>query len=330
MKIIRVRNLSKVYKTYKRKEGLLAAFLSLFNRKYVEKTAAKDVSFDIDEGEIVGFIGPNGAGKSTVIKMMTGILVPTSGEIKVLDFVPFEQREEYVKHIGVVFGQKSQLWWDIPPIDAFSLLKDIYQIPEKEFKQRLDYMINLLNLKDISETPVRNLSLGERMRCELVAALLHNPKVVFLDEPTIGLDVVAKEHIRKFIKDVNKKYHTTFIVTTHDMNDIEELCERIIIIDKGKLVYDGLLEKLRKKYLKSKILTVVLEAPYRKKFIMSGTKTTKSDEYTISIKVNLEKQKLSHVIQKLLDHYMIADISIEEISVEEVIKKIYGGSDVGL
>ena len=325
METIQVRNLSKVYKTYQRKEGIVAAFLSLFKRKYVIKKAVSNVNFDIHKGEVVGFIGPNGAGKSTVIKMMTGILVPTSGEIKALGFVPFEEREKYVKHIGVVFGQKTQLWWDIPPIDAFYLLKDIYQIPEKDFKQRLNYMITLLNLKDISKTPVRNLSLGERMRCELIAALLHNPEIVFLDEPTIGLDVVAKEKIRDFIKEINKKYRTTFIVTTHDMNDIEELCKRVIIIDKGKLVYDGLLEKLRKKYLKNKIVNVVLEVPYRKKFVMSGTKTKKVDDYTISIRVDLGKQKLSHVIQKLLDHYLIVDINIEEISVEEVIKKIYGG-----
>jgi len=325
MEIIEVRNLSKVYKTFRRKEGIIAAFLSLFNRKYVTKKAVSNVNFDIHKGEVVGFIGPNGAGKSTVIKMMTGILVPTSGTVKALGFVPFEEREKYVKHIGVVFGQKTQLWWDIPPIDAFYLLRDIYDVPEKQFKERLNYMIKILKLKKIVETPVRNLSLGERMRCELIAALLHNPEIVFLDEPTIGLDIVAKEHIRAFIKHINQKYKTTFIVTTHDMDDIEELCKRVIVIDYGKIIYDGLLETLRKRYLKNKIINIVLAKPYTKKFVMNGAKVSKIDEYNISIKVDLDKQNVSNIIGKLLHSHNVVDLCIDEIGIKEVIKKIYGG-----
>ncbi|MBU0461274.1 MAG: ATP-binding cassette domain-containing protein, partial [Nanoarchaeota archaeon] len=237
--VIEVKNLKKVYKTHKRGEGLLNAFKSIIKRKFEYKHALKGVSFKIDEGEIVGLIGPNGAGKSTTIKALSGILFPTSGTVKVLNYVPWENRVKYVANIGVVFGQKHQLVWDLPPIDTFALNKDIYNIPEADFRRRENHMIELLNLKDVVTTPARDLSLGERMKCQLIAALLHNPKLVFLDEPSIGLDVIAKDLMRDFIVDINKREKTTFIITTHDMQDIERLCKRVIIINHGEIVYDG-------------------------------------------------------------------------------------------
>ena len=323
MAIINVNNLKKVYKTYERKEGLLAAFVSLFKRKYKEVVAAKNVSFEINEGEVVGFIGPNGAGKSTVIKMLTGLLHPTAGDLSVMNYTPFKDRHKYVQNIGVVFGQKSQLWWDLPPVDAFALLKEIYGVPEKEFNKRLKYMTKMLEIEKIGKTPVRNLSLGERMRCEVIAALMHNPKVVFLDEPTIGLDVVAKDRIRAFIKDVNKKYNTTFIITTHDMDDIEELCKRVIVIDRGTLIYDGLLENLKKKYIKYKVILVEFGSPVKKCLKLKGIETNCKDDYHMEIKLDISIAKISKIIAKVMKNYPVKDIIISEPKIEEIIKTMY-------
>ncbi|MBW3004058.1 ATP-binding cassette domain-containing protein, partial [Candidatus Woesearchaeota archaeon] len=223
--IIEVKNLKKVYKTHKREQGLANAIKSLIRRKYVVKEALSGVSFSINKAEIVGLIGPNGAGKSTTIKALSGVLYPTSGSVRVMNFTPWKDRETYVRHLGVVFGQKHQLYWDIPALDTFYLYKDLYSLDEKEFKQRLDYMIKYLDVEEVVKKPVRDLSLGERMKCKIIASLIHNPELVFLDEPSIGLDVIAKDKLRDFILGVNKRYGTTFIVTTHDMQDIEKLCK---------------------------------------------------------------------------------------------------------
>ncbi|MBW3022721.1 ATP-binding cassette domain-containing protein [Candidatus Woesearchaeota archaeon] len=321
--IIDIKNLKKTFKTHERGSGIANALKSLFKRKYVTKQALKGISFSIEEGEIVGFIGPNGAGKSTAIKAMSGVLYPTSGKIKIMDFVPWKEREEYVKDIGVVFGQKHQLYWDLPAIDTFSLHKSIYEIPDEDYKKRLDYMIELLDMKKIIKVPVRDLSLGERMKCQIVAALLHNPKIVFLDEPTIGLDVVAKDRLRDFIKEVNQKQGTTFIITTHDMGDIEKLCKRIIIINHGKIVYDGLLEKIRRFYINRKIFEVKLESKLDKKFHLPHCTVSESGEYSMTIEADTGKTSIRNVIDHLITNFEIADITISDPPIEEIIQIIY-------
>ena len=231
--MIRVENLTKEFKINKKYPGFKGAIKSFFSTEHITKRAVDDISFEINDGEIVGYIGANGAGKSTTIKMMTGILTPTSGKVTVNGITPYENREKNAKNIGVVFGQKTQLWWDLPISETFSLLKDIYDISDNDFEERMNFFKKVLGLEEFFLNPVRTLSLGQRMRADLAAALIHNPQVIYLDEPTIGLDVVVKESVRKAIKEINKKYGTTIILTTHDLNDIEELCNRIIILNKG-------------------------------------------------------------------------------------------------
>ena len=320
--VIVVKNLKKTYKTHEREPGLINAVKSLFHRKYEYKEALKGISFEVEEGEILGLIGPNGAGKSTAIKALSGVLFPSSGEVKVLDFIPWKDRIKYVKHIGVVFGQKEQLWWDIPAIDTFYLHKDLYEIDDKEFEKRLKHMVKILQIEDIMKTPVRDLSLGERMKCKIVAALIHNPKLVFLDEPTIGLDIISKERFVDFVKDVNKKYNTTFIVTTHDMQDIERLCKRIIIINHGEIIYDGYLEHVRKKYLKKKVIDVKLEDD-KIDFKMEGCKILQKTKYEIRIELDLEKNSIKNLVNYLLSNFNIVDITVQDPSIEEIIKIIY-------
>ena len=247
-KIIQVKNISKQFKISKRGAGMKNAIKSFIKREYQTINALDDVNFSIKKGEIVGYIGPNGAGKSTTIKIMCGILVPTSGECTVDGYIPWKDRKKYVKNIGVVFGQRSQLWWDVPPIDSFELLKDIYAIPQKEYEEKLKELTESLDLEEIKNIPTRQLSLGQRMRCEIAVALLHNPQILFLDEPTIGLDAVSKLSLRKCIKKINEKTNLTIILTTHDMQDIEALTNRIILIGKGKILYDGSLEEIKNKY----------------------------------------------------------------------------------
>ena len=257
--MIDVEGLKKYYKIAKRDKGLLQTMRGLFNRKYEIRKAVDDISFQIKKGEIVGFIGPNGAGKSTTIKMLSGILYPDEGKLGVNGFVPYKQRKQYVKNIGVVFGQKTQLNWDLPLIESFELMKFIYKIPQEKYEKNLHKFVKLLDMEDFINQPVRQLSLGQRMRGDIVAALLHSPEVVFFDEPTIGLDVVAKEKIRDFIKYMNKTEQTTIIFTTHDMQDIEKVCDRLIIIDSGKKVYDGSIDEIKTKYAYSKTVEMLLE-----------------------------------------------------------------------
>ena len=244
MALIEARGLTKVFKLFRRREGVSGAFRDLFVREYRNLRAVDGIDFVVEEGEMVGYIGANGAGKSTTIKMLTGILVPTSGTVVVKGYVPHKDREVYTRNIGVVFGQRSQLWWDIAVIESFKLLRRIYDIPQEEYDQRLKKFDDILELSPLLHLPVRKLSLGQRMRCDLTAALLHNPAILFLDEPTIGLDVLAKSKIRDFLKEINKEYKTTVILTTHDLGDIEALCPRVAIIDRGKMLYDGSLENL--------------------------------------------------------------------------------------
>lgn len=248
MAIIEAKDLTKDFKVFKRREGVWGAFQDLFHREYSTLKAVNKINFAVQKGEMVGYIGANGAGKSTTIKMLTGILVPTSGYLQVNGFVPHKERQEYTRDIGVVFGQRSQLWWDIAVIESFQLLGRIYRVPKEEFNKRLDKFSDILDLGQLLHRPVRKLSLGQRMRCELAAALLHNPAILFLDEPTIGLDVLAKVKIRDFLKEINEEFETTVILTTHDLGDIEALCSRVAIIDKGKMLYDGALSVLRQQW----------------------------------------------------------------------------------
>jgi ABC-2 type transport system ATP-binding protein len=246
--LISLDGISKSFKIAQRSAGLRQAMKALFVREYSQVNALDDISFSIDEGEIVGYIGPNGAGKSTTIKVMSGILVPDGGACSIMGYTPWKDRVAYVRNIGVVFGQRSQLWWDVPVIDSFELLRDIYKVPASEYRSNLEQLVDTLDLSNLVQTPVRQLSLGQRMRCEIAASLLHSPKILFLDEPTIGLDAVSKLAVREFIKTVNKEKGVTVILTTHDMNDIEALAGRILMIGKGRLLYDGKLDELRSRF----------------------------------------------------------------------------------
>lgn len=322
--VIEVSGLTKTFEKEKRKEGIGGALVRLVRQRKETLYAVRDMSFTIDEGEIVGYIGPNGSGKSTTIKMLTGILTPTAGAIRVFGRDPLRQRKENARDIGVVFGQRTQLWWDLPVKESFGLYKSVYDIPDKTYKENLRIFSNILGLDKLLDTPVRKLSLGQRMRCDLALALMHNPKIVYLDEPTIGLDLNAKEQMREFIKKINRERRTTVILTTHDMGDIEELCKRVIIIDKGKKIYDGPLEIVRKRFGGTKTITVEFaKAP--KKLNVPGAKVISHAGTVAKLKVDTKKVKSAHVVASLLSKYDIHDINVEETSIEDVIKKIYAG-----
>jgi ABC-2 type transport system ATP-binding protein len=324
--IIKIKNIKKEFKEQKRGAGFVESVKALLSREHKMKSALKGVNLEVRKGEVLGLIGPNGAGKSTLIKIMTGVLFPTSGDANIMGFVPWKDRINYVANIGVVFGQKSQLFWDLPALDTFELHKDLYKIPQKEFYERRDYMIKKLDIGEIVKKQVRQLSLGERMRCELILALLHNPKIVFLDEPTIGLDIIAKDKIREFVKEFNQREGTTFIITTHDMSDIEELCERIVIINHGGIVYDGLLEKVRKKFSGKKIVDCkFVEKINENKFKFKGCEMMKKNDYEITFELDIKKSKISDLIYFLIKTYgdVIEDIDIREPPIEEIIKIIY-------
>lgn len=319
---ISVSGLKKNYKTYSREQGILASIKSLFHRDFQIKHALKGINFEVEKGEILGFIGPNGAGKSTAIKVLCGILHPTDGKVDSFGFNPWEQRIEYAKHFGVVFGQKSQLEWDLPPNDTFHLIKVLYDIPESAFKRRLNQMVKLLKVEQVYKTPVRDLSLGERMKCEVIAALLHKPKLVLLDEPTIGMDVVAKKRLHGFIKKINQENGTTFLITTHDMNDIEKLCKRVIIINNGDIVYDGLLEALSKKFICKKLIDVKFEEKTRVRLPKRCTLISRAP-YSLKFEVPFKGEKMDKFVLSLINKYPVADIIISDPEIEEIIRDIY-------
>ena len=321
MSFIEVKQISKNFKVSKRNSGFKEAVKAFFHREYVTVHAVEDISFSIDRGEIVGYIGPNGAGKSTTIKILSGILYPDSGECCVAGMIPWKNRRVYVKKIGVVFGQRSQLWWDIPAEDTFDLLKDIYEIPEEEYQSTKRDLIEKLNLKDIINIPVRQLSLGQRMRCEIAASLLHNPEILFLDEPTIGLDAVSKQLVRDFIKRLNQEKHTTIILTSHDMTDIVTLAKRVILIGKGKVLYDGSLKRLKNNYEKEKMITIKTKdkLTIRKKGILKKTKI--SDGYELTIDSSI--LSISEVLGILSRKIVIDDVDIEHESIDSIIVKLY-------
>lgn len=320
--IIYVKNISKEFKISKRDAGMKNAIKSFFRRKYKTIQALDDISFNIKKGEIVGYIGPNGAGKSTTIKIMCGILLPTSGDCEVDGYIPWKERKEYVKNIGVVFGQRSGLWWDVPPIDSFELLKDIYNIPQEAYEKKLKELTESLDLEGIVNIPTRQLSLGQRMRCEIAAALLHNPKILFLDEPTIGLDAVSKLSLRKCIKKINETTNLTIILTTHDMQDIEALTNRIILIGKGKILYDGSLDKIKEKY-KDK-MKINLRFEYTdKKIMLKNAKILEQTEESASIELKHKDENMADILNELMGQVNITDISVEEMSTDDVIAKLY-------
>jgi ABC-2 type transport system ATP-binding protein len=327
--LIYVNDLCKHFRTFHRREGVWGSIQNLFIRDYRTVAAVDRVSFSINRGEMVGYIGPNGAGKSTTIKMLTGILVPTSGEIRINGYVPFRQRRQYVKTIGVVFGQRTQLWWDIAVIESFKLLRRIYDVSQRDFEARMERFDQILNIRDYLHTPVRKLSLGERMRCDLAAALLHNPPLLFLDEPTIGLDVVAKDHIRQFLRAINREFRTTVLLTTHDLDDIEELCRRIMIIDHGRVLYDGPLSDLKQRLLRTKQIKFVLkdraQASGMAVFCRDGLEAEQVDELTYRIRFDRVKVSTSDLIRQILANVEVRDLLIEDEPIEEIVKRIYAG-----
>lgn len=327
--MIELKNITKEFKVLNRREGLKGSFQDLFSRDYKIIRAVDDISLSVGQGEIVGFLGPNGAGKSTTIKMMTGVLEPTSGELMVNGRIPYKNRTANSQEIGVVFGQRSQLWWALPLIESFKILKDIYQIPQKDYDDMMELYGGLVNFEEILHKPVRQMSLGQRTLSDILAAFLHNPKVVFLDEPTIGLDVAMKSKIRELILELNKQKNTTVILTTHDMGDVDALCERIVIIDKGKMLYDNDIRHLRQffgSYRTLKIrpnedMDVVKE--HLKKELAGMDVRISHDEEWISILINEEQIKVLNVLEKVQEKHEIRDMQLEEISTEDVIKKIY-------
>lgn len=328
--MIRVENLSKDFKINKKYAGFKGAIKSFFTSEYTIKKAVDNISFEINDGEIVGYIGANGAGKSTTIKMMTGILKPTNGIVSVNGLVPYENREKNAKNIGVVFGQKTQLWWDLPISETFSLLKDIYDVSDEDFNERMSFLKEVLELDEFFLSPVRTLSLGQRMRADLAAALIHNPKVIYLDEPTIGLDVVVKERVRKAIKEINEKYNTTIILTTHDLNDIEELCSRIIIIDKGKKIYDGEINGVKEKfgYLTTVEIQIKEEINLENFNEFNEMKDDcefklNFNENKLSITFNKNKISSSEIIGRVMKKLSVIDFVVKETSIEDIVKKMY-------
>ena len=331
--IVEVRDLCKNFRTFRRREGVLGALQNLFVREYETVRAVDHVSFSIEPGEMVGYIGANGAGKSTTIKMLTGILVPTSGHVVSNGYVPYRDRRVYTKRIGVVFGQRTQLWWDIAVIESFKLLKEIYEIPEADYRRRLDLFLEILNLKEYLHTPVRKLSLGERMRCDLAASLLHNPPLLFLDEPTIGLDVVAKDRIREFLKEVNRVERTTVLLTTHDLSDIEELCRRLIIIDKGAILFDGPLAEMKARLTKYNQIKFFLKDRAQLDRLplvaRDGISCEPVDELTYLMRFERDKHSSADVIRNLVNTLEVRDILVEEEPIEDVVKRIYLSGEVG-
>lgn len=319
---IKVENLIKNYSVYKKEPGISGSFRSLFSRKNEIVKAVEGISFDIAEGELIGFIGPNGAGKTTTLKILSGLLHPTSGSVNVLGYTPQERKKEFLKKIGLIMGQKNQLWWDLPAVDSFLLQKEIYEIPDSTYKRTLTDLLDLLDAHDIYKVAVKKLSLGQRMKMEIIATLLHNPKVLFLDEPTIGLDVVMQKSLRDFTKEYNKKYNSTVLLTSHYMKDVEELCKRVIIVNHGKILYDGLLENLVKKYSPFKSIVITFNEDIDPKKLEELGELEKYENQKAEILV--KRDKSNEILSKILSKFDVDDINIEEPEIEEVIRKVFG------
>lgn len=326
MSTISVSHLSKHFRIYKKEPGIMGSIRSFFKRTYEISKAVDDISFTIEQGELVGFIGPNGAGKTTTLKCLSGLIYPTSGEIKVLGYTPFDRNHDYLRSISLVMGQKSQLWWDLPPIESYLLFKEMYDISDLKFKEVLDELVELLDLKDILRVQVRKLSLGQRMKCELVAQLLHSPKILFLDEPTIGLDIVMQQKIRSFVREYNKKYSATIILTSHYMDDVKELCKRVIIINHGKLLFDGSLADIITKHTQLKRISVAFEKEVLRAELLQHGSLISYDSHNAVIEI--PRDKAAEVASFILSHYPVADLTIEEPQIEEIISTIFSSEKV--
>jgi ABC-2 type transport system ATP-binding protein len=329
---VEAEGLTKDFRTFQRKEGIRGAIENLFVREYRTVRAVDAVSFRIQPGEMVGYIGPNGAGKSTTVKMLTGILEPTAGRALINGFVPYHDRTRYTRTIGVVFGQRTQLWWDIAVVESFRLLQRIYDVSEADYRARLDLFDKVLEIKRYLNTPVRKLSLGERMRCDLAASLIHNPPLLFLDEPTIGLDVVAKTNVRQFLKEVNRQFGTTMLLTTHDLSDIEELCARLMIIDHGRVLFDGALSQLKRQLWQQMQVKVELTEPSQATALealnMNSISRERIDELTYRLSFYRDQHTAGDVIRRVVAAVEVRDIFIEEESIEEIVRRIYTGPSV--
>lgn len=320
--IISVHNLTKHFKVAVHRRGMLGALRNLASRDHRLVRAVDGISFEIGKGELVGYLGPNGAGKSTTLKMLTGLLVPTSGELLVSGYLPWRERQQYVAKIGAVFGQRTTLWWDLPVIESLDMLQHIYRIPRARYLTNLDEFRKLLEMDAFLNTPVRSLSLGQRMRADLCAALLHNPPLLFLDEPTIGLDVVAKERIRQFIRHINRQRGTTIILTTHDLSDVEKLCERVMIIDKGKLLFDGQLDELRRRFGGRRRLTVDFAEDYAQVDV-DGAQVLGRDGSRATYAFERDLISASELIRRISARYRILDLEVHEPEIEETVRRIY-------
>lgn len=320
-KIIQIENLSKTFTSFKKKEGLKASFKDFFKRVKIEKKAVDSISINIEKGEFIGFLGPNGAGKTTTLKMLTGILTPSSGAVNIRGHTPWKRENEFKKKFSLVMGQKGQLWWDLPPIDSYELFKHIYEIPENEYKKNLKFLTDLLDISDIIEVQTRKLSLGQRMKAELVGALLHKPEILFLDEPTIGLDVIAQKSIRDFLRDYNKETNATILMTSHYMEDIKRLCKRVIIIDHGKIIYDGSYQRLIKKFAHNKLIELNFLEEIPKKEIEKYGFPLEIKGTNVSL--SIPREKATKIIAEMMNKLPIEDISIHERSMEDIVSEIF-------
>ena len=321
MSIIQVKNLTKVYSVAQKQPGTVGTLKSFFHRQYKHIRAVDDISFKIDEGELVGFIGPNGAGKTTTLKVLSGLLYPTSGEVTILGYTPWQRKEEFQKQFAFVAGQKNQLWWDLPAYETFLLNKEIYEVGDTDFKKRIDYLSKMLDISSLLKTQVKKLSLGQRMKAELVTALIHQPKILFLDEPTIGLDIIAQKNMHDFIKDYNRKFNATIILTSHYMDDVEKLCQRVIIINNGKIIYDGKLAKIVTKFATHKIIGLDFAKEIERKNLKEYGKVLSSD--LLNAKIEVARDRVADVTGRLLKDLPIADLSVEEPPIEEIIRLIF-------
>lgn len=320
--MIEVEHLSKTFKVAVHENSIIGSMRHLLKPKYREIRAVEDISFSLDKGELVGYLGPNGAGKSTTIKMLTGLLVPTSGKILVGGMIPWKQRTKYVANIGAVFGQRSSLWWDLPVIDSLELLQSLYKIPVPRFKSNLAEFRKLLDLDEFIQSPVRSLSLGQRMRAELCAALLHEPTLLFLDEPTIGLDVVAKERIRRFIQTINQERETTIILTTHDLSDIERLCKRVMIIDHGHILYDGLLQSLLDRFEENRFLRITFASELAD-LAVNGLILVEQNGFQALYAYDPQKIMVTEALRRIQEKYEVVDFEATHPLVEDTIRRIY-------
>ena len=322
MSLIKAENLNKTFRIYQRGEGIKGYLKSFIKREYEEVHAVEELSLEIEESEMIGYIGSNGAGKSTTVKMLTGILEPSSGEIEVNGRNPHKERKKNAMDIGVVFGQKTQLWWDLPVRESFKLLKEIYEVSDSDYSDRIDEFDQVLQLSDFWDQPVRKLSLGQKMRCELAAAFLHHPKIVYLDEPTIGLDVAVKERIRDFIKKMNREENITVMLTTHDIGDIEDLCERVLVLDKGKKIYDGQLNSLVNRFTSRRLVMEVRNGD-EFQLEMEGVREVEKEEGHVEIVFDRERISASDLMREVLNRYDVLDFQIREPDIESVVKKVY-------